>query len=145
MKIKILIMIAVFAFSATIFTSCGCEVKTEITTSPRTVDTESGEVRIPRETVTEITVPSADDKESNNKPYPSDKKSSKDSKSSSKSSKKTSKSDTENSNKKSSKADTERSDKKSGKSQKSSSSAKSPTENITADKDENELPFVPIE
>ena len=142
MKIKILIMISVFAFSATIFTSCGCEVKTEITTSPRAVDTESGEVRLPRETVTEITVPSADDKESNNKSYTSANKLSKSNKSSSK---KTSKSDTESSVKKSSKADTKNSNKKSGKSQKSSSSAKSPTENITADKDENELPFVPIE
>ncbi len=142
MKIKILIIIAVFAFSATIFTSCGCEVKTEITTSPRVVDTESGEIMLPRETVTEITVPRADDKESNNKPYSSDKKSSKNNKSSSK---KTSKSDTESSVKKSSKSNTKNSNKKSGKSQKSSSSAKSPTENITADKEENELPFVPIE
>ena len=142
MKIKILIIIAVFAFSATIFTSCGCEVKNEITTPPPAVDTESGEVRLPRETVTDSTVPSADDKESNNKPYSSDKKSSKNNKSSSK---KTSKSDTESSVKKSSKSNTKNSNKKSGKSQKSSSSAKSPTENITADKEENELPFVPIE
>lgn len=142
MKIKILIIIAVFAFSAMVLTSCGCENKTEKMTSPPAVDTESGEIMLPRETVAESTAPSSNDKESNTKFYSSDKKSSKDSKSSSN---KTLKSDTESSVKKSSKSDTGSSNKKSGKSPKSSSSAKSPTENITADKDENELPFVPIE